>query len=135
PAIGEGRPREGRRTASDSLTPPEAPFDWLYKPLLAPGSVTQIFSPRGLGKTHVAYAILVELARRGVRILLLDRDNSRREISRRLRAWGAESVPPTFRLMTRDDAPPLTDEIAWLMFPFGDYDVVVIDSLDATTEG
>jgi hypothetical protein len=97
--------------------------------------LTQIFSPRGLGKTHVAYAILVGLARQGVRILLLDRDNSRREVSRRLRAWGAGSVPPTFKLMTRDDVPPLTDEIAWLTFPFNDYDVVVIDSLDAATEG
>src|SRR5262249_22428068 len=133
--IREGTPWERARPVAEFVNTPEAPVDWLYKPLLAPGSVTQIFSPRGLGKTHVAYAILVELARRGVRILLLDRDNSRREISRRLRAWGAESVPPTFRLMTRDDAPPLTDEIAWLMFPFGDYDVVVIDSLDATTEG
>jgi hypothetical protein len=135
PTVRDGSPWERARPVADFVNTPEAPVEWLHKPLLAPGSLTQIFSPRGLGKTHVAYAILVELAGQGVRILLLDRDNSRREVSRRLRAWGAGNVPPTFKLMTRDDVPPLTDEIAWQTFPFGDYDVVVIDSLDASTEG
>jgi hypothetical protein len=39
------------------------------------------------------------------------------------------------RVMCRDDVPPLTDTKAWAEFPVADYDVVAIDSLDATAEG
>src|SRR5262245_11606494 len=128
-------PWERARPVADFMNAPDSPVAWLHEPLLAPGSLTEIFSPRGIGKTHVVHAIIVELARRGARVLLVDRDNSRREVCRRLRAWGANSVPPAFKLLTRDNAPPLTDEIAWLTFPFADYDVLVIDSLDAASEG
>src|SRR5262249_51951096 len=57
--------------------------DFLEDRILAPGSVTEFFSPRGLGKTHVAHALAVRLARAGKRVLFLDRDNSRRELRRR----------------------------------------------------
>src|SRR5262249_34380403 len=100
----------------------------------APGSLTEWFSPRGLGKTQVALALAVKLARLGHPILLLDRDNSRREVRRRLRAWGAADIT-ALRVMTRDDVPPLTDGAAWKAFPFGGYKLVIVDSFDASTEG
>jgi hypothetical protein len=122
------------RPVTEFVRDVDAEVQWLEEPLLAPGSLTQWFSPRGLGKTHSAYAIAVKLARSRVRILLLDRDNSRREIRRRLAAWGAGDTP-TFKVMTRNDVPPLTDADAWADFPFQDYDLVIIDSMDASTEG
>src|SRR5439155_12003605 len=84
--------------------------------------------------THIALWLSVKQARRGLRVLLLDRDNSRREVKRRLHAWGAAETP-TFHVMTRDEVPPLTHAAAWRTFPFADYDVVVIDSYDSSTEG
>jgi hypothetical protein len=38
-------------------------------------------------------------------------------------------------VMTRDVVPPLTDVAEWAKFPFQDYDLVVIDSLDSSAEG
>ncbi len=98
------------------------------------GSITELFSPRGIGKTLVAHAFGVRLAEDGKSVLLLDRDNSNREIRRRLRGWGAERAA-TLGVMTRDSVPPLTNAAAWKIFPFLDYDLVIIDSIDATTEG
>jgi len=37
--------------------------------------------------------------------------------------------------MARDQVPPLTDTAAWAAFPIGEYDLVVVDSFDATAEG
>jgi hypothetical protein len=93
-----------------------------------------MFSPRGLGKTLVAYAKGIELAKRGMRVLLLDRDNPPHEVKRRLRALGGAGTS-TFKVLTRDQAPPLTDAAAWATFPITDYDIVIIDSLDSTAEG
>jgi hypothetical protein len=107
---------------------------WLLFPFLAPGSVTQIFAPRGIGKTHFALAIGVQMARLGHRVLLLDRDNSQREVRRRLKGWGASDTS-TLCVMTRDQVPSLTDVAVWAMFPFSKYDIVLIDSLDSSTEG
>jgi hypothetical protein len=121
-------------SVADFLAQEEHEVAWLEEHVLAPGSLTEIFAPRGLGKSHVLHGILVKLARRGTRCLLLDRDNSRREVKRRLRAWGAADLP-TLRVMLRDDVPPLTDTKAWAQFPFAAYDVVAIDSLDASAEG
>ncbi|MBI3988180.1 MAG: bifunctional DNA primase/polymerase [candidate division NC10 bacterium] len=127
---------EAARSALDFVNSAEAEPEWLEYPLLAPGSITEIFSPRGIGKTHVAHALGVKLARRGKRVLLLDRDNSPREVKQRLRGWGAGTAEAaTLKVMTRDKAPPLTDAAAWASFPFQEYDLVIIDSLDATTEG
>jgi hypothetical protein len=67
-------------------------------------------------------------------VLLLDRDNSKREVRRRLRAWGAADLTG-LQVMTRDGVPPLTDRSAWRTFPFGTYDLVIVDSFDASTEG
>ncbi len=111
---------------------PEA--DFLEPKLLARGSITEFFSPRGLGKTHVAHAIAVRQARAGVRVLLIDRDNSPRETRRRLRGWGADGLV-SLDVLTRDRAPSLTDARAWAMFPTDDYDIVIIDSLDSSAEG
>jgi hypothetical protein len=103
---------------------------------LVPGALTEWSAPRGLGKTQLLHAVLVDLARGGKRVLLLDRDNPRREIKRRLRAWGAgELLDDGLRIMTRDETPPLTDRTAWEQFPVELYDVVALDSLDAATEG
>ena len=41
----------------------------------------------------------------------------------------------TLKLLVRHEVPPLTDRKAWAAFPYQEYDVVVIDSLDAATEG
>lgn len=112
----------------------EADLDFLEARMLAPGSVTQIYSPRGLGKTHYAHHLAVKQARAGKRVLYIDRDNSRREVRRRFRAWGAADAP-TLKILTRDQAPPLTDTAAWAQFPFQNYDLVIIDSIDAATEG
>jgi hypothetical protein len=120
--------------APEFLAATDAERAFYEENLLAPGSVTQLFSPRGLGKTHVAHAIAARQARLGRRVLILDRDNSRREVKRRLRAWGAAETP-TLRVLTRDQVPPLTERDAWRTFPFRDYDVVVIDSIDSSTEG
>lgn len=122
------------RPAPDFLGDTDDDADWLDRPVIASGSITELFSPRGLGKTHYGHAIGVRLAQTDKRVLLLDRDNSRRELRRRLRAWGAADIQ-TLKVMTRDEVPPLTDAEAWRAFPFRDYDLIIIDSLDATTEG
>src|SRR5262249_7539138 len=51
-----------------------------------------------------------------------------------LRAWGAAELT-SLHVMTRDDVPPLTDAAAWRTFPFTKYAMVIVDSLDASTEG
>jgi hypothetical protein len=63
----------------------------LYNKVLYPEAVTQIFSPRGIGKTLFAHCIGVWLALKGFRVLLLDRDNPARVVKQRLRAWGASA--------------------------------------------
>jgi hypothetical protein len=115
-----------------STADPDA--DFLEARLLARGSVTEWFSPRGLGKTLVEHALLVKHAKLGRRVLLIDRDNPLREVKRRLRAWGAEQTP-ALKVLTRDNAPALTDRAAWASFPFTEFDLVAIDSIDSATEG
>jgi len=48
--------------------------------------------------------------------------------------WGAKDAP-SFKVLTRDEVPPLTNKTAWQTFPFRDYDLVIIDALDSTAEG
>lgn len=134
PAPARRRGWEAIQGVSEFLTATESEADFLEPRLLARGSLTLLNSPRGLGKTHVAHALAVKHARAGLRGLLIDRDNSRRELKRRLRCWGADGVA-SLKVLGRDDAPPLTDERAWREFPFPDYDLVIIDSLDSSTEG
>jgi hypothetical protein len=126
------------------LTQADAEVEWIADAIAAPGSITGIASPRGLGKTHLVHALAVAVAtggtfrgrmvRRG-RVLIIDRDNSRREIRRRLRQWCGDEPPETLEVLTRDDAPALTDARAWESFPFGRYALVILDSLGAATEG
>jgi hypothetical protein len=122
------------QTAREFLAEVDPEITWLEARLLTPGSLTWWASPRGLGKTQVAYAIAVKLARAGHRVLLLDRDNPRKEIKRRLRAWGADDLD-TLTVLTRKDVPSLTDPAAWRRFPSTDYDLVILDSWDAMAEG
>jgi hypothetical protein len=121
-------------SAPDFLNTAEIEVDFLEDKLLAPGSITQWSAPRGLGKTLIAHSLLVKHALAGKRGLLIDRDNSRREVKQRVKAWGGDRAPG-LKVLTRENAPALTDREAWAMFPFGEYDLVVIDSIDAATEG
>ncbi len=76
------------------------------------------------------------LAESGQRILLIDRDNPPKETKRRLKAWGVtDSKPGSLHVMTRDRAPSLNDTESWKAFPHEEYDMVILDSLDATAEG
>jgi hypothetical protein len=122
------------QSAPDFLATTEAELDFIETRQLARGSITEWFSPRGLGKTLVAHAYAVRHARAGLRVLLLDRDNARRELKRRLRRWGGDQAP-RLKVLTRDRAPAMTDRAAWAAFPFAEYDVVIVDSIDAATEG
>jgi bifunctional DNA primase/polymerase-like protein/primase-like protein len=119
--------------APEFLAGTDAGTPFLKPKLVARSCVSELFSPRGLGKTHVGHALAIELARAGYRVLLLDRDNAPREVRRRLKGW--DGSVPLLRVLTREQVPPLTDVRAWADFPTADYDVVLLDSLDAATEG
>ena len=100
-------------------------------------------APRGLGKSQVAPALAVALATGGkfrgeevrpMRVFLVDRDNPKGVVWERLRAWGADKAPALF-VLTREDAPSLKDKVAWDKFPVDQCEVVIIDSIGASTEG
>jgi hypothetical protein len=127
-------PWEKALGAPDFLAQIEHEPDWLAAGILMPRAITHANSPRGLGKTNIGHAYAVQLARDGKRVLLVDRDNPKAEIRRRLRAWGAVNLP-NLHIISREHAPALTDARAWKQFPLDTYDLVVIDSWDASTEG
>jgi hypothetical protein len=108
--------------------------DWLVPGVLMPGALTRLNSPRGIGKTNVGHSYAVQLAQVGKRVLLFDRDNPSHVIRTRLRAWGGDVLTP-IEVLSREHAPALTEPRAWKDFPVGKYDVVVLDSWDASTEG
>jgi hypothetical protein len=68
------------------------------------------------------------------RVLLLDRDNPKAVVKKRLRAWGA-THSKNFDVLSREDCPPLTNPDAWILFPVEQYDVLIIDSLNSFLEG
>src|SRR5437870_4053990 len=103
-------------TVPDFLEQTDDAVAFLEPRLLVRGAITELFAPRGLGKTQVAYAIALPLARAGLRVLLVDRDNPRHEVRRRLRHWGGADAA-TFKMIGRDKAPALTDAPAWQAFP------------------
>lgn len=103
-------------------------------PLAARGSITEINAPRGTGKSALVLAGMVAQARRGLRVLYLDRDNSPATLRKRLVGLGAGTVP-TLKVLTRDVAPPFSDVEAWRVFPLEQFDVVVADSWDTFAEG
>jgi len=117
------------------LSSTDADVIYLVKNVIARESVTVLAAPRGLGKTHLACFWAILLARLGYRVLLIDRDNPKAEIKRRMRAWGASGLGAKLKVLARDEAPPLTDKAAWLAFPYADYDFVILDSISAATEG
>lgn len=97
--------------------------------------VTEIFSPRGLGKSLVALSLALACANRGLRTLYIDRDNPRRVLKSRLRAFGASLDTANLKIIPREKCPPLTKAQAWASFPYAEYDVVMLDSFDAAAEG
>jgi hypothetical protein len=129
-------PWESAEGMDTFLSGEEADTEFLddEKRFLARENVTQIYSPRGLGKSLFALWLAVLLASRGVRVLFLDRDNPRRTIKGRLRSFGATLETPNLKVITREKCPPLTNLVAWASFPYADYDVVFVDSLDSTAE-
>jgi len=142
-ADGAESPWRHAKDAPSWLAEPEVEFEGLAKDLIAPGVITLIASPRGLGKTQVSHALAVALATGGifrgervksVRVLLLDRDNPETIVKRRLRAWGAIEAT-NLRILTRQNAPALQDKAAWEQFPLTDYDVLIVDSVGSSTEG
>lgn len=140
---GLDNPWDHVKSVPEWLDEPEPEFKGLAKDLVAPGCITVMAAPRGLGKTHVADALCVALTTSGVfrgerlqsvRVLLLDRDNPESIVKARLRSWGARHSV-AFKALAREKAPPLTDTRAWELFPVEQYDVIVIDSLNSFLEG
>lgn len=130
-------------SAKDFIAAAPAEIDWLLRDFAVRGGVTVLASPRGLGKTQITLALAIAKARgtefRGEvlsagRVLYLDRDNPPSELRRRLKAWGADQID-RLDILTRDDCPPLTDAAAWSSFPLRQYELVILDSLSAATEG
>jgi bifunctional DNA primase/polymerase-like protein/AAA domain-containing protein len=136
-------PWEKAKPAHVFLAEKEEQFSGIAKDLLAPGAITLISAPRGLGKTHIAHALAVAVATGGVfrgeqmkpaRVLLVDRDNPSHVIKERLDRWGAGQTE-NLHVLARQDGPALKDKKAWEKFPIEQYDMVIIDSLGSFTEG
>lgn len=131
------------KDAPSFLAEEDQEFEGLVKDLLVQGAVPAVAAPRGLGKTLVAHCLAVTLALGGlfrgkpvypVRVLIVDRDDPKKVIKKRLRGWGAQNAA-NLCLLTREDAPDLRDKKAWQSFPVDKYQVVVIDSIGSSTEG
>jgi len=60
--------------------------------LLEREGLTQVFSPRGIGKSEWATELAIRQSKAGRRVLYLDRANPPRKTRKRFRAWGAEGV-------------------------------------------
>lgn len=114
-------PWDFAKPAPDFLAEEEKEFTGLAKDLVAPGVMTLIASPKGVGKTQVVHALAVALgSESGVfrgekvspcRVLLLDRENARWIVKQRLRKWGAAGAK-NLHILTRQDAPDLKDRAA-----------------------
>jgi len=128
-------PWASAQAAAEFVQSNEQEHDFLEPKMLARGAITEVFSPRGIGKTLAVHALAVKLAKQGLRVLLVDRDNPRSTLRRRLQGWGAGVETPNLKIISREHAPPLTDRGAWAKFPCDQYDVVILDSLDAAAEG
>ena len=131
------------KPAPTFLVEEEKEFTGLAKDMIVPGAITLIAAPRGVGKTQSAHPLAVALATGGVfrdeqvkpvRVLLLDRDNPESLVKKRLRSWGATEAH-NLHVLTRQDAPDLKNKDAWASFPVDSYDVLVVDSVGASTEG
>ncbi len=141
----EWRPQAGAQARSlnpwagesmtEFLADDGAEIEPLDEPLLYPETITEIFSPRGIGKSVFTMHVAIALARKGKRVLCVDRDNPRRVIRERLRAWGAHKGLANLKIISREKCPPLTRADLWAQFPYGDFDVVILDSFDSMAEG
>src|SRR5690348_6274784 len=127
-------PWDRGQAAPDYCAVVDPELSFLEARLLLKGAVTQFYSPRGLGKTHIGHALAKKLAHLGRSVLLLDRDNPPREIRRRLKGWKLDQEK-TLTVFDRNDVPPLTDAEAWASFPVERWDIVIVDSWDSSTEG
>jgi hypothetical protein len=132
------------QTMAEFLNQEDDAIDATVKDFLIPGCTTVVSAPRGSGKTFVALFLGLALAQGGIfrmerlarqRVLLVDRDNAPALIRQRLRNLGADGGLTGFKVLTRETAPPLTNAAAWAIFPAEDYDVLIVDSLSAFTEG
>jgi hypothetical protein len=106
--------------------------------VLALGCLTELFAPRGIGKSLLADHWAVRLASSGKRVLILDRDNSRHTLRSRLHSLGANDLAEqkaNLKVISREKCPPLTKPDEWAAFPYAEHDVVIVDSLDAMAEG
>ena len=130
-------------TVEDFLLQEDTQLQADAKDLVIPGCITLMAAPRASGKTLVALFLALALAQGGLfrgervpqrRVLLVDRDNPPALIRKRLRWLGAQHVTG-LKVLTRDQAPPLTNAAAWASFPADQYDVIVVDSIGAATEG
>jgi hypothetical protein len=143
PGVGLENPWGRAKDVAAWLDEPEPEFEGIAKDFLAPGCLTFIAAPRGVGKTQIVHALCVALTTYGVfrgerlssmRVLLLDRDNPERVTKQRLRAWGAMKSRQ-FRALMREQVPDLKDRHAWSVFPVTEYDVLMIDSFNSFIEG
>jgi hypothetical protein len=141
--VASENPWERARPAPAFLAQREEKFQGIAKDLLAPGAITLIAAPRGLGKTQFSHALAVALATGGefrgervgqTRVLLVDRDNPSSVIKERLRSWGGHQTD-NLHVLTRQDVPSLKDRGAWDSFPVSQYSAIIIDSLGSFTEG
>lgn len=105
------------------------------KRMVARAAITEIFSPRGLGKSLYALWLALRLAQHGFRVLYIDRDNPRHVVRSRLKGFGAETTNAGLKVISREKCPPLTNSGAWAMFPYSNYDLVILDSFDSAAEG
>ena len=48
--------------------------------------------------------------------------------------FGADGVL-TLKVISREKCPPLTIPDKWAQFPYADYDIVIVDSIDSMAEG
>ena len=64
--------------------------------------------------------------------VLVDRDNARHTVRERLQEFGASETMAGLKVISREKAPRLTDAAAWALFPYADYDVVIVDSLNSS---
>ena len=113
----------------------EESLEFMLPRVIVKGAVVGVFSPRGLGKSLWELSVAVSLAKAGIKVFLIDRDNPRRTVRERLRAFGATADLSNLKVLSRENAPPLTDSASWREFPYADFDLVILDSLDSAAEG
>jgi hypothetical protein len=66
--------------------------DWLWEPVIPAGRGTVIFAKGGTGKSLVLLAMVVDLVKRGVRVLYLDYEMTPADLDERLADMGVDSA-------------------------------------------